>query len=111
MWFPYGDGAVTIVGIKGGGPEREPSIIAEKEAQEFKEFGGRFLRTLQSERKLVFLILPKNHTISAGFFGKPRSILLFTSAIWKHFGISVWRMAFLGCTRFDFEFPDCNYVA
>ena len=68
MWFPYGDGAVTIVGIKGGGPEREPSIIAEKEAQEFKEFGGRFLRTMQSERKLVSLILPKNHTISAFFW-------------------------------------------
>ena len=67
MWFPYGDGAVTIVGIKGGGPEREPSIIAEKEAQEFKEFGGRFLRTMQSERKLVSLILPKNHTILAFF--------------------------------------------
>ena len=75
MWFPYGDGAVTIVGIKGGGPEREPSIIAEKEAQEFKEFGGRFLRTMQSERKLVFLILgtQKSYHIS-GFFGKPRSI-------------------------------------
>ena len=111
MWFPYGDGAVTIVGIKGGGPEREPSIIAEKEAQEFKEFGGRFLRTMQSERKLVSLILPKNHTISAGFFGKPRSILLFTSAIWKRFGISVWRTAFLGCTIFELECPDCNYVA
>ena len=110
MWFPYGDGAVTIVGIKGGGPEREPSIIAEKEAQEFKEFGGRFLRTMQSERKLVSLILPKNHTISA-FFGKPRSIFDFTSAIWKPFGIKVWRMAFLGCTRFELEFPDCNYVA
>ena len=110
MWFPYGDGAVTIVGIKGGGPEREPSIIAEKEAQEFKEFGGRFLRTMQSERKLVSLILPKNHTISA-VFGKSRSIFDFTSAICKPFGIKVWRTAFLGCTRFELEFPDCNYVA